>query len=72
MPDLPAHPPEDHIDPVVAAVLRKKTGLERMQLFRTLWHSVRDATRHRVRLERPHWSDREVNREAGRRMLAGE
>jgi tRNA U54 and U55 pseudouridine synthase Pus10 len=65
-------PKFDVIDDQMAAVLREKTELERLQIGFEMWHSAQKMIRAIVAAEHPEWSSEEVHREVAKRMSHGD
>lgn len=59
------------VDPAMAAILRKKTEAERLQIAWGLWRSARSMLLHLTKAAHPDWSDAQVNREVARRLSHG-
>lgn len=64
-------PQFDVIDDRMAAVLREKTELERLQIGFEMWHSAQKMIRAIVSAERPGWNEEEVRQEVAKRMSHG-
>ncbi len=70
---------ENHIDPRqievmdddMAAVLRAKTGPERLRIAFSMYSSARRMILSHLSTEHPDWSDDEIRREAARRLSHG-
>jgi hypothetical protein len=63
-----------HIEVVseeMAAVLRTKTGAERLAMASRLFSSARRMLLSHLRSEHPEWDERELEREAARRLSHG-
>ena len=59
------------IDDAMAAVLRRKTGAERLAIASGLFASARRMLISHLRAEHPDWDDERVTREAARRLSHG-
>ena len=59
------------VDDQMAAVLREKTGAERLRIADSLFRFARCMIRSRLRAEHSDWSDAQVNRETARRISHG-
>ncbi len=55
----------------MAVVLRRKTGAERLQIASRMFSSARRMLLNHLRAEHPEWDEREVEREATRRLTHG-
>jgi hypothetical protein len=55
----------------MAAVLRRKTGAERLAIASRLFSSARRMLLNHLRSEHPEWNERELEREAARRLSHG-
>jgi len=65
---------EAHIEVVsedMAVVLRQKTGAERLAIASRLFSSARRMLLIHLQSEHPEWNDREIEREAARRLSHG-
>ena len=52
----------------MAAIYRRKTPTERLQIGFDMWRAARKLVAAGVRQQHPDWSDDEINREIARRM----
>jgi Rv0078B-related antitoxin len=68
--DSPRPDPEVVSD-AVAAILRKKTIAERLELAFGLWDFARDFLTLTVKRQHPDWDEKQVRREVARRMSNG-
>ena len=68
--DTPRPDPEVVSD-AVAAILRKKTPAERLQLAFNMWDFARDSITLAVKREHPERDEKQVRREVARRMSHG-
>ncbi len=59
------------VDDALAAVLRQKTGAERLAIANGLFLSARRMLTSFLRTEHPEWDDRRVAREVARRLSHG-
>jgi hypothetical protein len=59
------------VDEEMAAVLRQKTGAERLEIAMGMMRSLRNMLESHLRAERPHWSEEQIKLEASRRIAAG-
>lgn len=59
------------MDDGMAAILRTKTGSERLRIAFGMYSFARRALLSHVRTEHPEWSQEEVRREAARRLSHG-
>lgn len=59
------------MDDEMAAVLRAKTGAQRLQIADGLFAFARDHITARLRREYPDWSEQQVRREVARRLSHG-
>jgi hypothetical protein len=59
------------IDDEMAAVIRQKSGAERLAIANGLYLSVRRMLTNHLRSEHPDWSDDQVTREVARRISDG-
>jgi hypothetical protein len=59
------------VDDAMAAILRQKTGAERLAIAFRLWDFARDMIRANLRHEHPEWDEERINREAARRLSHG-
>ncbi len=64
-------PKFDVIDDTMAAVLREKTELERLEIGFEMWRSAQSMIRAIVSAEHPDWSREEVERQVAKRMSHG-
>ena len=55
----------------IAAILRKKSIAERLQLAFNMWDFARDFLTVTVKREHPDWDEKQVRREVARRMSHG-
>lgn len=58
------------VDDAMVAVLREKTGAERLQIAMGMLRSVRTMLESHLRFANPDWSDEQVQLEASRRIAA--
>ncbi len=56
------------IDPEMAAILRDKSGTERLQIAYGLFESARRMMTSMLRADRPDWSDEHLEQVAARRL----
>ena len=68
--DTPRPDPEVVCD-AVAAILRKKTIAERLQLAFGMWDFARDFLTLTVKREHPDWDEKQIRREVARRISNG-
>jgi hypothetical protein len=61
----------DCVDDEVAAVLRRKTGAERLAIASAMYASARRMIRSTLRAEHPDWAQEQIDREAVRRLSHG-
>lgn len=59
------------IDDVSAAILRKMSGAERLDMGRRMFRSMRAELVHFLRTQHPEWSEEQVRREVARRVSGG-
>lgn len=59
------------LDDDMAAVLRRKTGVQRLQIADRLFAFARDHITARLRQEHPDWSQQQLRREVARRLSHG-
>lgn len=59
------------MDEAMAAVLREKTGAERLAIANRMWISAREMLICNLRAKHPGWDDWQVKREAARRLSHG-
>jgi hypothetical protein len=59
------------LDPIMAEVLRQKTGAERLQIAWGMWRSARDMLRGVIAREHRDWTETQVDAEVARRMSGG-
>ncbi len=59
------------IDDQMAAVIRQKSGAERLAIANGLYLSVRRMLTNHLRSEHPEWSDEQVTGEVARRISRG-
>lgn len=59
------------VDDVMAEILRKKTGAERLKIAFGMFSSARRMLLAYLRAENPDWTEEQVNREAARRLSHG-
>jgi len=59
------------VDDEMAAVLRTKTGAERLAIASAMYTSARRMLLSHLTAEHPDWSEEEVQREAARRLSHG-
>jgi hypothetical protein len=59
------------LDDQMAAVLRQKSEVERLQIAARMWESARAILRGAIKTEYPDWSEDQVNREIARRISHG-
>ena len=62
---------ENCISPEMAAIYRRKTPTERLQIGFGMWRAARKLVAAGVRHQHPDWSDDNVTREIARRMSHG-
>ena len=55
----------------VAAVLRLKTGVERLEIASRMFSSARHMVTNHLRSQHPDWDDGAIEREAARRLSHG-
>ena len=55
----------------MAAVLREKTGAERLAIADGLYTQARQMLLHHLRASHPDWDDHQIGREAARRLSHG-
>ena len=55
----------------MAAVLRRKTGAERLAIASRLFSSARTMLLHHLRARHPEWDELQIQREAARRLSHG-
>ena len=55
----------------VAAILRKKTGAERLAMADAMFSSARKMLISHLRAEHPDWDEQQINHEAARRLSHG-
>ena len=55
----------------MAAILRQKTGAERLQIANDMFVSARRMLLSHLRAEHPDWNDLRIEREAARRLSHG-
>jgi len=60
------------VDDEMAAVLRTKTGAERLAIASDMYESARRMLLSHLAAEHPDWSEEQVTREAARRLSHGE
>ncbi len=56
------------VDPDVAAVLRGKSGMERLRLAHEAWELARDRLAAFFRTRQPGWSEEEIQRKVAERL----
>jgi len=61
----------DVMDDVMAEVMRSKTGAERLRIAFGMYSSARRMLMHHLRSEHPDWDQKQVEREAARRLSHG-
>jgi len=72
MGELPIDPSQiEVVDDDMAAVLRAKTGAERLRIAFAMYSSARRMLISHLSAEHPDWSEEEVRREAARRLSHG-
>ena len=59
------------VDEEVAAVLRQKTGAERLEIASRMFGSARRMLMNHLRSEHPDWDEDQVVKEAARRLSHG-
>jgi hypothetical protein len=59
------------IDDQMAAVIRQKSGAERLAIANGLYVSARRTLTSHLRFEHPEWSDEQIAREVARRLSHG-
>lgn len=59
------------VDDQMAAVLRTKTGAERLEIASRLYSSARRMLLFHLRTEHPDWTEEQLTREAAHRMSHG-
>ncbi len=62
---------DEILDDRVAAILRRKTPAERLEMTFAMWRLAQELVRGAVRAEHPAWSEEEIRRETARRMSHG-
>ena len=55
----------------LAAILRQKTGAERLEIASRMFSSARHMLLHHLRSEHPEWDESQIHREAARRLSHG-
>jgi Rv0078B-related antitoxin len=66
---MPRRPPViEVIDDRMAALLRRKTGAEKLLLADAMYRSARQMVENAVRAMHPDWTDDQVRRETSRRV----
>ncbi|MDY7092076.1 MAG: hypothetical protein SX243_03805 [Acidobacteriota bacterium] len=60
------------LDDDMVAILRAKTGAERLQIAFEMWESTCRMLTNMLSAEHPDWTAEEVQREVARRMARGE
>lgn len=61
----------ERMDPEMAAVLRGKTGAERLAIAFGMFRAARRMIASQLRAEHPEWDDAAVERETARRIASG-
>lgn len=61
----------DMIHPLVAAILRRKSGMERLRLAHEEWALTRDRLTAFLASRHPEWDTAEVGRQVAKRFLGG-
>ncbi|MBI1312393.1 hypothetical protein GC176_13970 [bacterium] len=61
----------DIVDDEMAAVLRSKTGAERLAIAEAMWRSARAMILARLQSEHPDWTEEVLERETASRMSHG-
>jgi hypothetical protein len=59
------------VDEAVAAILRQKTGAQRLEIASRMFASARRMLIHHLRSIHPEWNDLQIEREAARRLSHG-
>jgi hypothetical protein len=59
------------IDDVMAEVLRRKSGAERLQIASAMHGSARKTLTHYLASQNPDWNSEKLTREVARRLLHG-
>ena len=59
------------IDEAMAAVLRAKTGVERLRIASGMYRSAARMIRGKLLADHPEWSEEEIARETARRLSHG-
>jgi hypothetical protein len=60
--------PDDRPDPVVARVLREKSGMERLRLAHEAWELARDRLTAFVQARHPDWDTDRIRQEVAARL----
>lgn len=71
MPPRPI-PNFEMIDDEVAAVLRRKTGAERLEIAFGMIRSARAMLESHFRTQHPDWDEEKIQREASKRIASGD
>ena len=61
----------DMVHPLVAAILRRKSGIERLRLAHEEWALTRDRLTAFLTSRHPEWDAAEVGRQVAKRLLGG-
>ncbi len=59
------------VDDAMAAILRQKTGAERLAIANAMYVSARRMLLSHLAAEHPDWSEEEIQREAAQRLSHG-
>ena len=59
------------VDDEMAAVLRRKSGAERLRIANGLFRTAQRLIRSRLRAEHPDWTEQQITREIARRISHG-
>ena len=59
------------VEDAMAEILRRKTGLERLEIAGRLCRGARRLVRVNVSIRKPNWSEAKIDREASRRVAGG-
>jgi hypothetical protein len=64
----PPHPRIEAVDAALAAVLRAKSGTERLRLAHEAWELARDRLMAFLRARHPEWSEDVLRKQVARRL----
>ena len=58
----------ERLDPLVARILRDKSGMERLRLAHEAWELARDRLTEFIRARHPDWTEGQIRDEVAKRL----